>query len=222
MLSRAGRSSTNCCTSRTPPSPEGEPPRPAVSPSKLHHQQMKDAVSSGSTGAVETAELRPIFEKEGEYGKDMDGIKAGNSSKPKDILRGDKLDTDDEWEHIKTRKSTNTLNAVKQKLKKHLSRESALAKRRSISSVGTTEEEIERRAELRRIRHKRIKEELSNEASYDEDAKSISSIADGDTTLATVIHASWVPGDPIPLPHLLSPSLSYPALSFPEPSPLEE
>jgi hypothetical protein len=222
MPPRDGKRSSNCCTNRNPPSPEGEPPRPAIAPSKLHQPRVKDVVSSGSTGAAEVAaELRPIFE-EGEIDNNIDSMKHGSSSKAIDIIRDENPDADDEWEQIKPRKSNATLNAVKQKLKKHLSREMSLVKRQSISSVGTTEEEIERRAELRRIRHKRIKEELSNEASYDEDAKSILSIADGDTTLATTFTTSWSQGDAIPLPHLLSPSLSYPSLPVPEPSPLDE
>jgi hypothetical protein len=223
MPSRSGRRSFNCCTSRNPPSPEGDPPRPAIPPSTLHQSTMKDVVSSGSTGAAQmAAELRPIFEEEGEIDNSIDITKAGSPSKAIDALLDENPDADDEWENIRAQKSTGTLTVVKQKLRKHLSRDFPLAKRRSISSVGTTEEEIERRAELRRIRHKRIKEELSNEASYDEDAKTISSIADGDTTLATTFTTSWSQGDAIPLPHLLSPSLSYPSLPVPDLSPLEE
>ena len=227
MPSKDGKSSASCCTSRTPPSPDGDPPRPAVSLSKSQNQQMGEIVSSGSTGAAEAAELRPIFEAnpfdtEAEKDKAIGEVKVAISSKFRTVLLGDKVDADGEWEQMKPRKSTNTLNAVKHIIKKRLSRESALAKRRSVSSVGTTEEEVERRAELKRIRHKRIKEELSNEASYDEDAKSISSVAEGDTTRGPTVNASWVLGDPLPLPHLLGPSLSYPELPYPELPLLEE
>jgi hypothetical protein len=175
-------------------------------------------VSSCSTGQAEAAELRPIFE---EMGSETE-VKQHSARKLRTLLLGDKSDTDEEWDHIKPKKSSSTLNAVKQKLKKHLSRESALGKRRSISSVGTTEEEVERRAELRRIRHKRIKEELSNEASYDEDAKSLSSIVDADISLAHTSQSSWVPGEALPLPRLLTPALAYPSLPFPELPPLQE
>ena len=48
--------------------------------------------------------------------------------------------------------------------------------------IGSSEEEVERRAELRRIRHKRIQEELSNESAYDEDAKSLTSVGDPKTS----------------------------------------
>ena len=51
-----------------------------------------------------------------------------------------------------------------------------MPKRRSRSSVGTTEEEVERRKELRRLRQSRIMDELGTESAYDNDAKSISSI----------------------------------------------
>lgn len=242
MPSRANRSSVNCCTSRTPPSPDGEPSRPTVSPSKPLPSTQSPAkavpvsndtevVIGAATENVEL-ELGPIFEDD--IAKAAAGepaftpVRQASTFKLRGLLLGDKSDTDDEWEHIKPRKSASTLSAVKQKLRKHLSRETTLAKRRSISSVGTTDEEIERRAELKRIRHKRIQLELSNEASYDEDAKSLSSIADADTTLGTTINSSWKPGESIPLPRLLSPSLSYPALStipaypFPVLSPLDE
>ncbi len=79
-----------------------------------------------------------------------------------------------EMEEIKAKKSIISLKAVADKLKKRLSRESGgSTKRHSRSSVGTTEEEAERRAELRRWRQKRIQEELSSEEVYDEDAKSL-------------------------------------------------
>lgn len=77
---------------------------------------------------------------------------------------------------IKPMNSSSTLRTVKERLKKRFSRDSALSKRHSRSSIGTSEEEIERRAELRRIRQKRIQEELSNEGIYDDDAKSLSTI----------------------------------------------
>jgi hypothetical protein len=75
--------------------------------------------------------------------------------------------------------------------------------------VGTSEEEIERRAELRRIRHKRIQEELSQEGAYDEDAKSLSEV---EAPVAPSIpamqkRASRTPGHPLPLPALALPEL---------------
>jgi hypothetical protein len=76
----------------------------------------------------------------------------------------------------KSRKSSSSLVSVKNRLKKHLSRELKVQKRHSRSSVGKSEEEVERRAELRRIRQKRIQEELGNDFSYDSDAKSLPTI----------------------------------------------
>ncbi|CAG8981098.1 hypothetical protein HYALB_00012618 [Hymenoscyphus albidus] len=245
MPSRANRSSVNCCTSRTPPSPDGEPPRLAVSPVKtpqrsvnVVHECRKESKEltepkktkeynppeGADTALIPVAEgveleLDPIFENgnaravSGE--PEITPARQASTLKLRSLLLGDKSDTDEEWEQIKLKKSSSTLSAVKQKLKKHLSRETTLSKRRSVSSVGTTDKEIERRAELKRIRHKRIQLELSNEASYDEDAKSLSSIADADTTLGTTINSSWKPREAIPLPRRVSPSLSYPSYPFP-------
>ncbi|KAG9239591.1 hypothetical protein BJ875DRAFT_491434 [Amylocarpus encephaloides] len=214
MPSREGKNSANCCTSRDPPSPDGDPPRPTVSPMKVPHQVTKDIVSSGSTGSTgataELAELSPIFEE------DKEPCSETTPASLTALLMSDKSENDEESTPVKPRKSTSTLSAVKQKLKKHLSRESNPVKRRSMSSVGTSEEEVERRAELRRIRHKRIQDELSNEASYDDDAKTLSSIADADTILGATIRTSWVPGDALPLPRVLSPSLSCTTFLIPE------
>jgi uncharacterized protein YdaT len=101
-------------------------------------------------------------------------------SKPEEIAElqeifEDKSDTDDEDHNMTVKKSSSTLNAVKTKLRHHLSRDSATSKRQS-RSVGTSEEEVERRKELKRLNHRRIQEELSNEGIYDEDAESLSTI----------------------------------------------
>jgi hypothetical protein len=63
------------------------------------------------------------------------------------------------------------LNAVKSKLRRHLSRDSGLRKRTSRSSVGNSEAEAARREELRQIRKKRIQDELGDRLEYDDDAK---------------------------------------------------
>jgi hypothetical protein len=140
------------------------------------------------------------------------------------ILEGDKSDSDIEMKSMKItdKKSSNTLKSVTKRLKKRLSRDSALSKRHSRSSVGTSEEEIDRRAELRRIRERRIREELSNEGVYDDDAKSISSLVCGQTTSDRKSPRSWVPGDYIPLPALTPPDLPYPAIPLPYLSPLDK
>ena len=148
------------------------------------------------------------------------GEPTGNEGKLRALLEGDKSDADDVSRQVDARHSSSTLNVVKQKLKKHLSRDSALSKRHSRSSVGTSEEEIERRAELRRIRERRIREELSNEGLYDDDAKSISSVPETTMPSGKLNLALWVPGDTIPFQALATPMLDYPTYAFPELAPL--
>lgn len=58
-----------------------------------------------------------------------------------------------------TRRASAALGAVRSKFLRHLAGESNL-KRQSQTSVGNSEEEVARRAELRRLRHKRIQNEL--------------------------------------------------------------
>lgn len=60
------------------------------------------------------------------------------------------------------RSASSTLHLVRTHLRRHISQDS-LSKRKSRSAVGSSQEEIERRAELKRLRHKRIQEELSSE-----------------------------------------------------------
>jgi hypothetical protein len=106
-------------------------------------------------------------------------------SKPEDVaelrvlFEGDKSDVDDEESRvIAVKRSTSTLDAVKSKFQKHLSRESVMSKHRPRSTVGNSDEEIQRRKELRLIRDRRIKEELSTKGAYDDgDAKSLSTVA---------------------------------------------
>jgi hypothetical protein len=138
----------------------------------------------------------------------------GNGGKLKAILEGDITDTDDGFE-VKTKQSFNPLEVVKQKLKNRLSRDSALSKRHSRASIGTSEEEVERRAELRRIRERRIREELGGEGIYDEDAKSLSSFLDITPTSDKKHSLLWTPGDFLPQLVLVSPKLEYPVWRFP-------
>ena len=72
-------------------------------------------------------------------------------------------DTDDEIESRPHNKSTSTLQLVRTHIKRHLSQDS-LPRRKARSAVGTSQEEIERRAELKRLMHKRIREELRSES----------------------------------------------------------
>jgi hypothetical protein len=93
------------------------------------------------------------------------------------LFEGDNSDADeDECRVMKVKRSSSTLDAVKSQLRKHLSCESALSKHRTRSTVGNSEEEIQRRKELRLIRDRRIKEELSSKGAYD-DTKSLSTLA---------------------------------------------
>ncbi|KAL7911100.1 hypothetical protein GGI35DRAFT_492527 [Trichoderma velutinum] len=61
-------------------------------------------------------------------------------------------------------KTSSALNVVRTKLIRHMSHEKE-PNRRSRASAGHSQEEVARRAELRRFRHQRIQEELKNEES---------------------------------------------------------
>ncbi|KAK4655857.1 hypothetical protein QC762_306110 [Podospora pseudocomata] len=72
-------------------------------------------------------------------------------------------DSEDEPDHpAPHNKSTSTLHLVRTRIRRHLSQDS-LSKKKARSAVGFTEEEIQRRAELKRLMHKRIQEELRSE-----------------------------------------------------------
>jgi len=212
-------STVNCCTGRDPPSPDGLSPRPATSPLKYLRKspakiprsalpsvsQARDSESQHSS-SVYSKEESPVLDI---ADRNDANIKVetlvGSTGYPRKNL--DNV--------IMEKKSLSSINlrAVKQKLKQRLSRDSTLNKRLSRSSIGTSEEEVERRAELRRIRQKRIEEELSDEAIYDEDAKSLSSIPN--TINGIRNQMSWITGDPLPLPELKASTLLLPMLSLP-------
>ena len=71
-------------------------------------------------------------------------------------------DSDDELESRPQPKSGNTLKLVRTHIRRHLSQDS-FDRRKSRSAVGSSQEEIERRAELKRLMHKRIQDELRSE-----------------------------------------------------------
>ncbi|KAL6787741.1 hypothetical protein J3E68DRAFT_445015 [Trichoderma sp. SZMC 28012] len=75
----------------------------------------------------------------------------------------DDSDGDGEEENPLT-KTSSALNVVRTKLIRHISHENE-PNRRSRASAGHSQEEVARRAELRRFRHQRIQEELKNEES---------------------------------------------------------
>ncbi|KAK5660645.1 hypothetical protein OQA88_12008 [Cercophora sp. LCS_1] len=86
----------------------------------------------------------------------------------------DDSDSDDELELRPHNKSTSTLQLVRVHIRRHLSQDS-LSRRRARSAVGTSHEEIERRAELKRLMRKRIQEELRTEESQETTQSDISS-----------------------------------------------
>ncbi|KAK1249879.1 hypothetical protein MKX08_009882 [Trichoderma sp. CBMAI-0020] len=67
----------------------------------------------------------------------------------------------------KTSSTNSALNVVRTKLARHMSNENE-THRRSRASAGHSQEEVARRAELRRFRHQRIQEELKNEDNHAE------------------------------------------------------
>ncbi len=212
------KSSSNCCIGRSPPSPDALPTRPMSSPlGQTSNTMLTDPIPSWTTKDAE--ELQAIFEEgfeaETKDAKPTAMDKPVGNFKLKAISQGDVFDSEEELDAIQPKKSSSTLRAVTEKLKKHLSRDSGLRKRYSRSSIGTTEEEIERRAELRRIRQRRIEEELSHESIYDDDAKSLSTIP-----INTPLQMSTTPGTPLPLPTATPPLLPCPTLVLPELSPV--
>lgn len=91
-------------------------------------------------------------------------------------------------------------------------------KRRSRSSVGHSEEEVERRAELRRIRQKRIEEELTYESEQDNDAESL--FAGVNPSPFNEMDISQGSRTPLSSRSLRLPQLSLPVLSLPILAPL--
>ena len=160
----------NCCISNMSSSPNSLAPRPfqlqassgSLLPSSQYYNSSSHRLSSSSTvlhlsTAEDIAELQAIFEE-------------------------DKLLNASGNHFPKSKGSSGNLVNIKDRLKKHLSIELKIHKHHSRSSVRTSDEGIERRAELRRIRQRRIQQELSNEFRYDSDAKSLPTIAGVDFT----------------------------------------
>ncbi|KAK3986632.1 hypothetical protein QBC44DRAFT_344511 [Cladorrhinum sp. PSN332] len=71
-------------------------------------------------------------------------------------------DSEEDPEPYTHNKSTSTLQLVKTRIRRHLSQDS-LTRRKARSAVGSSQEELQRRAELKRLMHKRIQEELRSE-----------------------------------------------------------
>jgi hypothetical protein len=235
--------SANCCMGRNPPSPEGPAPRLAISPPTPNRnlsasRDPRAPIPSWGTSlsAQCGVELRAIFEDDKSEDESPE-LKAKVTPRLKALLGGDKpysaddpkakvrksrtaklralLEGDPEHQRVKPKESSSTLSVVKNKLKKALPGGLVISKRHSRSSVGTSEE-IERRAELRRIRQKRIQDELSNEGIYDEDAKSLSTVEGADSSLGNKNRNPWVSGDFLPLPELTPLALPLPSFPFPK------
>ncbi|KAF7946537.1 hypothetical protein EAE96_009534 [Botrytis aclada] len=178
--------SSTCCTSRQPPSPDVVSPRPVRSPSLTPTTTLRKSPRKSSNSNI--GELRtevPVWssatkmEDKTETRAVSEGECFPNSDKENDILVVDKGNSDDDDEEerrqeVKPMLSSNTLKSVKSRFIKTFSREPGIAKANKRRSVGTSQEEVERRKELRRIRQKRIEEELSYNDEYDEDAQSTS------------------------------------------------
>jgi len=210
MPSLVIKSTANCCSGCDPPSPEGLGPRP-LSPFKVSNKNLEvnpaDPILTSSNEDV--SELRAIFidDEQDASDEEDDQAKVRSSSRLRAFLLGSKPDGSDFSEYIKSKTNFTTLKEATQKLKKHLSKEETNSQRHSGSSIGTVEE-LERRAELRRLRRKRIQEELSNEGIYDDDAKSLSSIVDITWSSGIGSPRSWVPGECVQLPALSLPTMS--------------
>lgn len=82
-----------------------------------------------------------------------------------DLLVVEDSDSDEPQPPL-TRRASAALGVVKSKIIRHLSAENN-PKRQSHISVGNSQEEIARRAELRRLRHRRIQDELQGESDDD-------------------------------------------------------
>jgi hypothetical protein len=205
VLHRLVMSSATCCMSRKPSSPhslatrpvQAKPPQGSSLASIRCHEPDSPYFASSSTVSVlsraeDVAELQAIFEED------------------KSSFVGEKA-------RPRAKRSSSSLISLKDRLRKHLSRELRVHKRHSRSSVGTSEEEVERRVELRRIQHKRIQEELVNDVVYDSDAKSLPTIGGLDSAYdlngeARSSRYSWS------LPMMISPPILTSAFSSPYPT----
>lgn len=81
---------------------------------------------------------------------------------PGELVSQDHSDTEADLGPNITRKASGALEAVRGKFLRSRSRDAS--SRNSRTSVGTSDEELARRAELKRLMHKRIQEELASEA----------------------------------------------------------
>ncbi|KAK0706697.1 hypothetical protein B0T26DRAFT_680346 [Lasiosphaeria miniovina] len=83
-------------------------------------------------------------------------------------------DSDEEPNPAASVKNSSALQLVRTRIRRHLSQDS-LSRRKGRSAVGCSQEEIQRRAELKRLMHKRIQEELRSEEGQEPPPSDISS-----------------------------------------------
>lgn len=155
-----------CCGFGGSPSPEPEPLR-LVDPSQ---GRGRFALSSTASSAA-SSDVRPIQEIFASVSKDEGGNEALTAS-------GHNVPSRRELETPMHRKeSSRRLHEVASKVRKRMSRDSSISRRSSKHklSASKSNEDIERRSELKRALHRRVQSDLiedinTSDKSYDEDA----------------------------------------------------
>lgn len=156
-------SSVNCCLVQDAPSPDGPPSRPIRL--RTRPETLFDPLPCHKSSSLYSSSSisLPLSKQDG-----IGELQA--------IFDESKFPLGDGTYFPRTKRSSGSLASVKQRLMKHLSLELKPHRRRSRSTLGASEG-VERRAELRRIRQKRIQDELVDNFEYDSDARSLTSIA---------------------------------------------
>ena len=155
-----------CCGFGGSPSPEPEPLRLVES----SQGRGRFALSSTASSA-ESSDVRPIQEIFASASKNEGGYEAQRAS-GHDLRSRRELETP-----IHRKESSRRLHEAANKVRKRMSRDSSISRRSSKHrlSASKSNEEVERRSELKRALHQRVQSDLIedftiSEASYDEDA----------------------------------------------------
>ena len=155
-----------CCGFGGSPSPEPEPLRPVYS----SQGRGRFALSSTASSAA-SSDVRPIQEIFASVSKDEGGYEAHTAS-GHDVPSRRELETP-----MHRKDSSRRLHEVASKVRKRLSRDSSISRRSSKHrlSASKSNEDIERRSELKRALHRRVQSDLiedltTSDRSYDEDA----------------------------------------------------
>ncbi len=155
-----------CCGFGGSPSPEPEPLRLVDS----SQGRGRFALSSTASSA-ESSDVRPIQEIFASASKNEGGYEAHRAS-GHDLSSRRELETP-----IHRKESSRRLHEVASKVRKRLSRDSSISRRSSKHrlSASKSNEEVERRSELKRALHQRVQSDLIEDLtisdnSYDEDA----------------------------------------------------